>query len=675
MASPYVETDARDTIARYRGIPNVNEDIARRVYTSRLIGADASLVLHGGGNTSVKTTLVDELGDPVPVLAVKGSGWDLASLEPAGLPALRLAPLLALRALSAMSDEAMVNALRTRMLDASAPTPSVETLLHAFLPHRFIDHSHADAVLALVDQPNGEANVRAVYGDRLAIVPYVMPGFALAKLAAEIYEAHPHVEGLVLLKHGLFTFGDTAEISYTRHVNAVAQAERFLAASRVRVPKVREVADVSYTRLAPVLRGRIGEGDRHYVLDLRQSAKIRAFVDREDLAEISQRGAITPDHVIRTKRVPLVLDVAGVEADALAAHVASHVARFRDAYRAYVQRQVETRGLSVKPLDPDPRVVLVPGLGLIGVGATAKAAAIAADLYEHTIDVIDAAEAIDRYEVLSEADLFDLEYWSLEQAKLGKGKPKPLEGRVVYISGAARGIGAATASAFAREGAALYLVDREADALAAVAKRLDAAYEAFDITDEAAVQASVDRCVRRFGGLDGCISNAGTAPQSTMRACEPSFLRASFDINFFSHQWLAAAVTRVLRAQGRGGFVTFNASKSAFNPGAELGPYAIAKSAVIALMKQYALEEGSAQIRVNAVNADRVRTGLLDQDDVARRARARGLELDAYYQSNLLGREVTAEHVADAFVFLAHASSTTASVLTVDGGNIAASPR
>lgn len=673
--SRYDENEARATIARYAGDAAVNEDIALRVYTSRLIGADAALVLHGGGNTSVKTTVRDDVGVETRVLAVKGSGWDLVDLEPPGLPTVRLEPLLALRALPAMSDEAMVNALRTRMLDASAPNPSVEALLHAFLPHRFIDHSHADAVLALVDQPDGEARVRAVYGDRLAIVPYVMPGFALAKLAAEVFEANPHVEGLVLIKHGLFTFGDSARESYERHVRAVAEAEAYLTAKRTREPERRKIADVDYVRLAPVLRGRLGEGDRHYVLELRTSDRIRAFVDRADLGEVSQRGCVTPDHVIRTKRTPLVLDVEGVSDDALAAHVEAAVAGFRDAYRAYVARQVEGRGLTVKPLDPDPRIVLVPGLGLIAVGATAKAAKIAADIYEHTIDVIDAAEGIGRYEVLPEADLFDLEYWSLEQAKLGKAAKKPLEGRVVYLTGAARGIGAATARAFAKAGAHLYLVDREEAALAAIAKATGAAYEALDVTDDAAVRASVARCVRIFGGVDGCISNAGTAPQSLIHACDPAFLRQAFEINFFSHQWVASAITHVLRAQGRGGFLLFNASKSAFNPGAELGPYAIAKSAVVALAKQYALEQGSAGIRVNAVNADRIRTGLLDQDDIARRAKARGLELDAYYKSNLLAREVVAEDVAETFLYLALAPSTTGSVATVDGGNIAASPR
>jgi rhamnose utilization protein RhaD (predicted bifunctional aldolase and dehydrogenase) len=255
MDNRYNEAEAQAFVARYAGTHNA--DIALRVYTSRLIGSEAALVLHGGGNTSCKTQLHDDVGDLVDVLCVKGSGADLSDVEPAGLPAVRLAPLLALRKRAALSDEDMVNAQRTRLLDAAAPNPSVETLLHAFLPHKFIDHSHADAILALVDQPDGARVCRERFGNRFGIVPYVMPGFALSKLAAEVYEQDPEVEGLLLLKHGLFTFGDTAKQSYDRHVAAVTEAEAFASkrrywSTRASVPPT---SPVSYVELAPVLRG------------------------------------------------------------------------------------------------------------------------------------------------------------------------------------------------------------------------------------------------------------------------------------------------------------------------------------------------------------------------------------------------------------------------------------
>jgi rhamnose utilization protein RhaD (predicted bifunctional aldolase and dehydrogenase)/NAD(P)-dependent dehydrogenase (short-subunit alcohol dehydrogenase family) len=677
IQSAWSDADAAAAVAKWGSVPGSNEDVALRVYTSRLIGSESTLVLHGGGNTSVKTRLPDDLGEPTDVLCVKGSGWDLGGIEPAGLPAVRLGTLQALRELDSLSDEDMVNAARTRLLNASAPNPSVETLLHAFLPHRFIDHSHADAILALADQPNAAEIAAEVFGDTLAIVDYIMPGFALAKRAVEVYEANRGCQGLLLLQHGLFTFGDSARESYERHVQAVAKAEAKIASSKVSVSvsvSVPSRPEVSYLELAPVLRGRLGESTRRYVLDLRQNDAIRSFVDHPELVSRSGRGPVTPDHVIRTKQLPLVLDPEQAS-EGWAAPIESALARYRDAYRSYFSRQVETKRVQRTMLDPDPRVVLVPGLGLIGIGGDAKAARVAADLYEHTVSVIESAERVGTYQALPEGDIFDMEYWSLEQAKLGKKAPKPLQGQVVYVTGAGSGIGAATARRFAAAGAHLFVVDRSVEAVQRVAEEIGARWQALDVTDRSAVEASIDEAVRIYGGLDGVVSNAGTAPQAPIDTCPPEVLEGSLSVNLLGHQWVASAAARVMRAQGTGGFLSFNASKAAFNPGRGFGPYAVAKAALVALCKQYALELGEIGVRANAINADRIRTGLLPEDVVARRARARGLEPDAYFRSNLLQREVTADDVAEAFLHLALAPSTTGAVLTVDGGNIAASPR
>lgn len=674
MKSQWVEADARAMVDRYAA-DDVNEDIALRVYTSRLIGQDPTLVLHGGGNTSVKTRVADDLGEPIEVLCVKGSGWDLGDIEPEGLPAVRLGSLGALRERDSLSDEDMVNAQRIRLLDAGAPNPSVETLLHAFLPHKFIDHSHANAILSILDQKEAERICLEIYGERLAVVPFVMPGFELSKLAAQVQEAHPEAEGLLLLQHGLFTYGDTAKVSYERHVRAVDEAEQYIAA-RSTVVAVPRRADVKYTSFAPMLRGLLGEGERNYVLCLRTSPQIRAFVDREELASWSQRGVVTPDHIIRTKRVPMLLEIEGsANPDDLRLQIQVRLDEYRNAYRSYVKEQVEGRGLEIKPLDPDPRIVLVPGLGIIAVGGSPGAARIAADVYQHTVDTITDAEAVGSFQALPNADLFDMEYWSLEQAKLGKAKPLPLSGKVVLITGAAGGIGEAVAQTFSRAGASLYLVDRDAEGVARVADALGAAQQALDVTDAKAVTDCVERIVAMHGGVDGVVSNAGTAPQSDIDTCDPEILRSSLEVNLLSHQWVAQAVTARLREQGTGGFLLFNASKAAFNPGKGFGPYAVAKAALVALTKQYALECGAYGIRANAVNADRIRTSLLNAEDVSRRAEARGLSADEYYRSNLLGAEVTAADVAEAFLNLALARSTTGCIVTVDGGNIAASPR
>lgn len=675
MKSRWSDDEARAFVARYASLPGSNEDVALRVYTSRLIGSEPALVLHGGGNTSVKTWLEDDAGERVEVLCVKGSGWDLDAIEPAGLPAVRLDGLRKLRARDAMDDEAMVNAQRTRLLDASAPNPSVETLLHAFLAPKFVDHSHADAILALVDQPNAESIAREVFGDTFAIVPYVMPGFALAKLAADVHEAHPNVQGLLLLKHGLFTFGQSARESYERHVDAVTLAERFVQRRRATVVPREPRAKLDAMRILPLLRGALAK-TRPTVLQVRTTEVIEGYLSREDLADVSQRGTPTPDHVIRTKRVPLVLDLDAWADDAMITReVETRLEAYRAEYRAYVAQEAAAKGRTVKPLDPDPRVILIPGLGLVTAGTTPKEASIAADLHEHLIDVVEMAETIGRYEVLPHGDVFDMEYWSLEQAKLGKSSPKPLDGRVVIVTGAASGIGAATAKRFAAMGAQLALLDRDESKLAEIGKPLKALTLALDVTDATAVTHAIDEVVRRFGGVDGLVSNAGIAPQGSMHEVDDATVRASFEVNFFAHQTLAAAVTKVLRRQGTGGFLLFNASKAAFDPGPGFGPYAAAKAALIALMKLYAVEQGAHGIRSNAVNADRIRTGLLPPDFVAQRAAARGLDADAYFRSNLLKREVTADDVADAFVFLALAKSTTGCTVTVDGGNPSASPR
>lgn len=692
MESRWSDRDAAAAVSEWcpRLGDACNRDIALRVYSSRLIGIESSLVLHGGGNTSVKTTLPDEFAEPCSVVCVKRSGGDLATLDPIDLPAIRLESIRRLRDLPALDDDAIVNVARTRLLDASAPNPSVETLLHAFLPHPFIDHSHADAILALVDQPSASQLCHDVFGDRLAVVPYVMSGFSLAKLAVAAYEANPDCEGLLLLQHGLVTFGATARESYERHVKAVDTAERFLASRRrVRVQASAAVPGHTprapgFVRLAPMIRGRLchaGPGrvariEPLYVLTLRQSGGIDRFLARQDLESLVSRGPATPDHVIRTKPKPLVLSLTEAMSDEeLGEAIDAGLEAYRAAYESYVSRQITERGLEKTPLDSEPRVILVPGLGLIAAGGSAKAAAIAADIYEHTIEVIENAEAVGTYRALPEPDLFDMEYWSLEQAKLGRGTPAPLAGRIVVVTGAAGGIGEATARIFADAGAHLYLVDRDEAGLERVAEATGAAWQVVDVTDEQAVRDSVDRCVARYGGIDGIVSNAGTAPQGAIADCPTSIMRASLDMNLLSHQFLAAAATQVMRTQNIGGCLLFNASKAAFNPGKDFGPYAIAKAALVALMKQYALEVGELGIRSNAINADRIRTRLLDERELSARANARGLAVDDYYRSNLLRRQVSAEDVGRAFLALALAESTTGAVLTVDGGNIAAAPR
>ncbi len=683
MKSRWSESQAREFIDRYR---REGEDLALRVYTTRLLGSDPRLVLHGGGNTSVKTHVKDLLGDNVEAICVKGSGWDMGNIEPAGLPAVRLAALRRLRSLDRLSDEDMVDFQRVNLLNSSAPNPSVETLLHAFLPHKYIDHTHSTAVLALTDQPDGENIVREVFGDRVAYVPYTIPGFALAKSVADIFEKNRNVEGLVLLQHGIFTMGESAREAYERMIGFVTEAEERLNRGRKTIAAAAIPQRLVETaEIAPILRGACaiardensGNAKRQ-ILCFRTSPAILDYVNGAELSRYSQQGVVTPDHTIRTKNWPLVVPApdAGQLADwrdTVSRAVSHFVAHYRD-YFARNNARSEPRKTM---LDPYPRVVLVPGKGLFGLGASAKDAAIAADIAENTIEVITDAEAIGRYQPISEADMFDVEYWSLEQAKLGKAAEKPLARQVAVVTGGGSGIGAATARALARAGAEVAVLDRDHAAAKQVAAGIGKTAIAVgcDVTDAASVQAAFDDVAKAFGGVDIVVSNAGAAWQGRIGDVDDATLRRSFELNFFAHQAVAQNAVRVMKAQGTGGCLLFNVSKQAVNPGKDFGPYGLPKAATLFLMKQYALDYGRDGIRSNAVNADRIRTGLLTGDMIAARSKARGLSEHEYMGANLLGCEVTAEDVADAFVYLATAAKTTAATLTVDGGNIEASLR
>jgi rhamnose utilization protein RhaD (predicted bifunctional aldolase and dehydrogenase)/NAD(P)-dependent dehydrogenase (short-subunit alcohol dehydrogenase family) len=684
MLSRWSDADAHSAIASYAAI-GFGEDVALRTYTTRLLGSDPLLVLHGGGNTSVKTRLTDLLGESHSVLCVKGSGWDMASIEPAGLPAVKLEPLRRLRRLERLSDEDMVNFQRTHLLDPTAPNPSVETLLHAFLPAKFIDHTHAAAVLSLVDQPNGRALAEEVYDGSMGFVPYAIPGFGLAKLAAQVFEANPVVSGLILDKHGIFTFAETAREAYERMIAMVSRAEARLAtgprnvfAAAALPPALASVAEV-----APIIRGAVAvppaspDGEpKRFVLAFRGGRDVLNYVNGADLADYGQRGVVTPDHIIRTKNHPLLAPPpqAG-RLDAFAEAVRAAVADYVLAYDAVFARENARVGGSKTKLDQMPRVVLVPGLGLFGVGATPRDAGIAADLAENAIHVITAAEAIGRFQALPEADLFDVEYWSLEQAKLKAGTAKAFTGQVAVVTGGASGIGRATVARLAAEGATVVVLDRAGEAAAAAAKDVTGLGLACDVSNRASVRSAFAKISATFGGVDIVVSNAGAAWQGRIGEVEDAILRQSFELNFFAHQAVAQEAVQILLQQATGGVLLFNLSKQAVNPGPNFGPYGLPKAATLALMRQYAIDYGGHGIRANGVNADRIRTGLLTSDMIAQRAKARGVSERDYMGGNLLQREVTAEDVAQAFVALAKARSTTGHIATVDGGNMAAALR
>ncbi|MBX3574378.1 MAG: bifunctional aldolase/short-chain dehydrogenase [Mesorhizobium sp.] len=684
MKNLWNDQEAERLVADYAA-KGVGRDLALRVYTTRLLGGEPRLVLHGGGNTSVKGQATDLVGDTYEVLHVKGSGWDMAVIEPAGLPAVKMAPLLKARAKDALSDEDMVALQRANLIDPSSPNPSVETLLHAFLPHRFVDHTHSTAVLAIVDQgEDSKALCDNVFGPKMGYVPYIKPGFDLAKAAAEVFEKDTTVEGLILDKHGIFTFAESAKEAYDRMIHWVTVAEDYVAKNGKPPAKTAALPALlaSPADIASSLRGAVavdlGEGrfDR-MISDFRTSPAILDFLANADLQRLADRGVSTPDLSIRIKTGPMVLPppAAGdaTYPKTIREKVAAYVAEYTDYFRSNDARDDVRRTM----LDPMPRLSLVPGVGIFGHGRTLKDAKIASDVAEAWMDAVRGAEAIGDFRPLAKSDLFELEYWSLEQAKLAGNKPKPLTGQVMLVTGGAGAIGAATAKMFAANGAHVVVVDLDMAKAKEVAKAAGNASIGVgaDVTKPADVRAAFDAAVATYGGVDIVVSNAGAAFEGAIGEIDDALLRRSFELNFFAHQSVAQNAVRIFKQQGTGGCLLFNTSKQAINPGPKFGAYGLPKAATLFLSRQYALDYGSIGVRSNAVNADRIRSGLLTDAMIASRSTARGLSEKDYMSGNLLGQEVTADHVAQAFLHHALAERTTADVTTVDGGNIAAALR
>jgi rhamnose utilization protein RhaD (predicted bifunctional aldolase and dehydrogenase)/NAD(P)-dependent dehydrogenase (short-subunit alcohol dehydrogenase family) len=686
MQSRWVDRDAKAAVDRGSAM-GVSSELALRIYTTRLLGGDPALVLHGGGNTSLKTKMRDLAGEEVEVLCIKGTGGNMATIEPAGMVAVQLRALQRLRALDDLSDDDMARVQRGHLLDPLAPSPSLELLLHAFLPHKYVDHTHANAVLSLIDQPNGGKLCDEVFEGRIGLVPYVRPGFGLAKAAAKTFDNNPKVEGLILDKHGIFTFGDSAKQSYERMIDLVSRAEERLSKHRKavfataqlpqQVPPNDDVAP--FVRGACSLKDDGGEGaHRRMILDFRAGDALLNFINGADLKRYGASVVVTPDFTIRTKSWPLILpapEAGRIDTFKRAAHDA--VAAYIDSYKQYFARHnARFRGIK-KMVDPLPRIVLVPGLGLYGLGRSAKDARIAADLAEAAIATITDAEAIGRFQSITEADMFDVEYWPIEQAKLGRAKEPPLAGQVVAITGAGGAIGSATARAFAAAGAEVALLDANFDAAERQAEAIgpDALPVACDVTLGPMVGAAFDQVVQAFGGIDIVVSNAGAAWQGRIGEVDEEILRKSFELNFFGHQRVAQAAVKIMLAQGTGGCLLFNVSKQAVNPGPNFGPYGLPKAATMLLVRQYAVDYGADGIRSNGVNADRIRSGLLTDDFIKERSQARGVSEKDYMSGNLLHREVTADDVAQAFLHQALEMKTTGDITTVDGGNIAAALR
>lgn len=678
-------------------------DLIERVYTSRLIGEDGSLVLHGGGNTSVKTRLPDVNGELRDIVYIKGSGWDLSTIEPEGFTGLVLDRLLAMRRREQLTDETMVNQLRINAIDADAPTASIEGLLHAFLPHKFVDHSHADAILILSGQPDGTGILKRALGPKVLVLPYRKPGFELAKEVADACESNPEAEAAVCLQHGIFTFGHTAEISYGRMIEYVSRAEQYIEEelrskpSPAKTEDRRPVPKESVARLVEVVRGAASFVDgngrrRRFVAEIRSDAEIVGISQSPFAERICNGGVITPDHATRTKNSYIYLDrIPENDAD-LKQLVESKVEDFRKQYDRYFLNQCRRTKRDVAKLDSSPRVFLIAGVGLVALGFSRRWAKISADIAETTLICKRKAMSMGDFRNIGESHVFDLEYMDLQRKKLEKSGVHDLQGQIAVVTGAAGAIGFGIADRLLAAGANLVLADLDAARLDTVERILSEKYPSaaieklvFDITDYSAVEKALKEVSLRLGGVDLVVPNAGIAHVSKVEDLEPEKLNQVMAVNFMGVFNIVKAATPVLRRQGTGGNIVLISSKNVYDPGASFGAYSASKAAAHQIARIASLELADLGVRVNMVNPDavfgdeKVSSKLWDYIGPDR-MKARGLDpegLKEYYRErNLLKQTVLAEHVGNAVLFFASDKTpTTGATLPVDGGVAAAAPR
>ncbi len=630
-----------------------------RVYTSRLLGKNPELVLHGGGNTSVKVDEKDFFGDAVSICYVKGSGWDLATIEREGFAPVRMSALLKMAELPTMTDSDMVLQQRAAMTNPNAPAASIEAILHAILPFKFVDHSHANAISALTCSQDGEKRVADCFGKRVLVLPYVMPGFVLAKQVHEVLKTldlrAEGIEGIVLMKHGLFTFADDAKSSYEKHIELVTVAEGFLANQVNAVNNVATTGQVDLLALAKLRRA---------VSQKRGHAQVARLLNAPDqvaystIGDAAVRGPLTPDHSIRTKRIPAVI---GEDIDA-------GVQQYADDYAAYFKRNATTETM----LDPAPRFALWKGNGIVCFGDTVKDANIVADIATHTANTVIVGERTGGWAPLSEQDIFAIEYWELEQAKLRKGPARKVhQGKVALVTGCAAGIGFAIAESLAEQGAQVVGLDIDKD-IPEIMKKIGGIGIVVNLTEDQPVQDAIDFTVREFGGIDIVVSNAGIFPKNDYLdvMAQPDWDRTIM-INLTSHQKLMNKVVPFVK-QGLDASIIFVGSRNFKAPGPGASAYSCSKAALTQLCRVAALELAPNKVRVNIVHPDAVfDTKLWTPEALAKSAARYGMTVEEYKTKNLMKVEIKSKDIGNMVAAMASPlfAKVTGAQIPVDGGN------
>lgn len=703
MNNRWVDGEADKMVEEFG--PAWGEAMALRAYSARLLGADPGLVLHGGGNTSVKGMKKNLLGEGVPGLFVKGSGHDLKTIWPEGHVGLDLDPLLKLEALDALDDAKMVNQLRTRLFEAEAPTPSIEALLHAFITELYIDHTHADAILALTNREGGDAAVKDALGETVVVVPYVIPGFQLAKAAATAYKANPGIEGMVLMHHGLITWGKSARESYDKHIDLVSRAEAWLAAKGAPLTAGKsasvtvEAAQAAYRTLAPMLRGALASPQRgrnrqpweRFVLKPLITPEVLALLETEGAQELLVSPTLTSDHLIRTKALPLWFDAG--EEEGMRERFEEALRHYIEAYDAYYEARADIHNVrALHRFDARPRVILIPGVGAVCAGSNDADAEISRDITAQTL----AAKAVisgtgGTYRGLSDDHLFAMEYLPMQLAKLAGAEAAPLGRETVLVTGAAGAIGAGVCRHLLEEGCHLAASDLPGERLDSLVAQLAADFPGrvigvgMDVSNPEAVVEGFGQVIDAWGGLDQLVINAGLAYVSTLAEMDFARYQTLQAVNVEGTLHLLAEAGRHFKTQGSGGDVVLISTKNVFCPGAGFGAYSATKAASHQLARIASLEMAGIDVRVNmvapdAVFSDGARKSGLWAEVGPDRMKARGLTedgLEEYYRNrNLLKAKVTADHVANATLyFLTRQSPTTGATIPVDGGLPDATPR
>jgi rhamnose utilization protein RhaD (predicted bifunctional aldolase and dehydrogenase)/NAD(P)-dependent dehydrogenase (short-subunit alcohol dehydrogenase family) len=637
--------------------------LGQRVYTSRLLGRNPALVLHGGGNTSVKTVEKDFFGDELEICHVKGSGWDLATIERAGFAPVKMSALLKMAELEAMTDADMVLQQRAAMTNPDAPAPSIEAILHAILPFRFVDHSHANAIAALTCNAEGAERVAECFGKRVLVVPYVMPGFILAKTIYDLIKGRDlkaeGIEGMVLLKHGLFTFDDEARRSYELHIEMVTLAEKYLESKGGGWAMPTGTAEEDLAGLAGMRQAVSKLRGVPVIANLDASPEAVGYSLSAGVEAFGTLGPVTPDHSIRTKRAPAY--VAGGDID-------GSLAAFAEGYRAYFAKHQKGETM----LDPAPRFVIWPGKGVVSFGANAKEAGIVADIAAHTLRTVALGQAVGGWEPLPENDIFEIEYWELEQAKLRKGPARKVhEGKVALVTGCAAGIGFAIAESLAEQGARVVGLDIDKE-IPEIMSRIGGTGLVVNLTEDQPVQDAIDLVVRTFGGIDIVVSNAGIFPKNEFlgEMTQPDWDR-TISINLTSHQKLMNKVVPFVK-KGLDASIIFVGSRNFKAPGPGAAAYSCSKAALTQLCRVAALELAPNRVRVNIVHPDAVfDTKLWTPEALKRSAERYGMTVDEYKTKNLMKVEIKSKDIGNMVAAMASPlfAKVTGAQIPVDGGN------